>query len=96
MDRLRNVRFTRAVKFDYCVLSSAELRAMVDAVRRQDALDPGVTRPLVAIGHTKDLTDIDTVKQLLAYLDEHAIPVSGFEALCAGAGPGPSLEIDAT
>lgn len=85
LDRLRNVRLTRAVKFDYCVLSADELTAMLDAARRQDVQDPAVLRPLVAIGHTKDLTDLETVKRLLGYLDKHSIPDSGFEPFCVAA-----------
>ena len=66
------------MKFDFCVLSFDEMTAMIESVRRQDEQDPAVLRPLVAIGHTKDLIDLDVVQRLLGYLEQRRIPVSTF------------------
>ena len=92
VDRLRNVRFHRAVKLDFCVLSFDELTAMIEAVRRQDEQDPTVLRPLVAIGHTKDLIDMEVVDRLLGYLNHLRIPVSSFGRVCSQCGVAPRQE----
>ena len=92
VDRLRNVRLRRAVKFDFCVLSFEEMTAMIESVRRQDEQDPAVLRPLVAIGHTKDLIDLDVVQRLLGYLEQQRIPVSTFAQVGSHYGVPPRRE----
>jgi hypothetical protein len=92
MDRLRDVRLYRAAKFDYCVLSFDEMKAMIDVVRREDEGDPAALRPLVAIGHTKDLVDLDTVERVLGYLEQLHIPVKGFGGVCTVCGLGSPVE----
>ena len=47
-------------------------------------------RPIVAIGHAKDLVDIDTVERFLDTLLERGIPVSTLQDVypkCAAAPP---------
>ena len=78
IDRLRDVQLYRAIKFDYCAMRFDEMRSMIDSARRQDDGDPAIMRPLVAIGHTKDLVDLKAVKQLLDYLESVRIPISTF------------------
>ena len=56
-----------------------ELTHIVDTVILEDRKHPTSFRPLVAIGHTKDLIDLETVEAFLAYLDEKGIAVSTFE-----------------
>ncbi len=90
LDRLRGFTWRRAVKFDYCVLEFKELEAMLEAARREDERDASTYRPVVAIGHTKDLLDLGVVERLLEYLDRHHIEVSTFEGVrrrCSEAGP---------
>lgn len=68
-------------KLDFCRMTLSELTAMVDRVIRQDKKNPEVYRPLVAIGHTKDLVDFDTIEQFLQFLRTNDIAVRTFEAV---------------
>ena len=58
-----------------------ELTSMMDRVIREDREDPASFRPVVAIGHTKDLSDPETVDAFLSYLHKHGLPVSTFESI---------------
>ena len=69
-------RLRRPLKFDYCAMTTHEIARMLECVMREDRDDPASYRPLVAIGHTKDLVDYETVASLLSYLKENGIPVS--------------------
>ena len=80
ISRLRDrLRFLYPLKFDFCRMTLDELTRTVDGVIQEDRLDPKTIRPIVAIGHTKDLVDFDTVERFLTYLDMKGIPVSTFE-----------------
>jgi hypothetical protein len=50
---------------------------MIDDVIREDQQDPTSFRPLVAIGHTKDLIDLESIESLLAYLHYKCITITG-------------------
>ena len=52
---------------------------MVDRVIREDQQNPTSFRPIVAIGHTKDLVDFETVESFLSYLEKKGIKVSTFQ-----------------
>jgi hypothetical protein len=65
-------------KLDFCRMSLGELTFVLDKIMREDRAAPEVFRPVVAIGHTKDLTDFDTVDSLLSYLKANGIAVSTF------------------
>jgi hypothetical protein len=56
-----------------------ELIRMMDLVIREDEKNPTSFRPIVAIGHTKDLVDFETVESFLAYIERKGIGVSTFE-----------------
>jgi hypothetical protein len=81
LSRLRDALRRQPLKLDFCQMSIRELTRMFDRVVREDEQDPASFRPVVAIGHTKDLTDFDTVEAFLAYLDRRGIAVSTFEAV---------------
>lgn len=77
--RIRDfIRFRHPLKLDFCRMTSDELRQMVDTVLAEDKEDPDTFRPLVAIGHTKDLKGTRTTEFLLKYLKSNGIPVSLF------------------
>lgn len=67
------------LKLDFCRMTLDELTRMMDAVIREDQKDPTPFRPIVAIGHTKDLVDFETVESFLSYLEKKRIRVSTFE-----------------
>ena len=75
LDRLR---WKYPLKFDICRMEITELESMFDEVIRADQKSPDSLKPLVAIGHTKDLVDFDTIETFLAYLKQNGIKVSTF------------------
>jgi Fe-S oxidoreductase len=56
-----------------------ELTRMADKVVQADRQSPGRFKPLVAIGHTKDLVDFETVKDFLSYLRQKGVTISTFK-----------------
>lgn len=76
LDRLR---FRQPLKFDFCRMTITELTNMVDRIIREDEADTASFRPIVAIGHTKDLVDFQTVESFLVYLSKKGIRSSTFE-----------------
>ena len=72
-------RLQYPLKFDFCRMRFDELKKMVDAVIRKGQEDPTSFQPVVAIGHTKDLVDFETVGAFLSYLNKKGIKVSTFE-----------------
>lgn len=75
--RLRDfLRPRYPLKFDFCRMTLAEMTAMIERALRTDARSPEVFKPLVAIGHSKDLVDLDAVEALLRWLKARGISVS--------------------
>ena len=71
-------RFWYPLKLDFCRMTLDELTSMMDKVIREDREDPTVFRPIVAIGHTKGLSDFTTVESFLRFLRERGITISTF------------------
>ncbi len=74
-------RFQYPLKLDFCRMTLNELTSMMNEVIREDKQDPKTVRPIVAIGHTKDLVDFSTIKSFLTYLRHRNIPVSTLEGV---------------
>jgi len=70
------LRFLYPLKLDFCRLTLAELTRMVDRAFQEDKRNPADFWPLVAIGHTKDLVDLETVEGFLSFLRKKEIPIS--------------------
>ncbi len=80
INRLRDfLRFRQPLKLDYCRMTMDELTGMMDKIIQDDARDPISFKPIVAIGHTKDLEDFETVGKFLSYLKQNNIKVSTFK-----------------
>jgi hypothetical protein len=80
VNRLRDLfRIRYPLKLDFCRMTFDELRAGLEAMIREDRKSPALFKPVVAIGHTKDLTDFDTVTRFLSFLKDSGIKVSTFE-----------------
>lgn len=78
--RLRDfLRYWYPLKLDFCRMTLSHLRSMIDRVVQADRADPGAYRPIVAIGHTKDLNGVETIDAFLRYLIESKIRVATFE-----------------
>lgn len=72
------LRLFYPLKLDFCRMTLKQLTSMIARVIREDREHPEVYRPLVAIGHTKDLVDLGTVDSVLSFLTANRIPVSTF------------------
>ncbi len=72
------MRFRHPLKLDFCCMTINELTQMMDTVGHEDQQDPTSVRPIVAIGHTKELSDLTTVDSFLSYLEQNQIAVSTF------------------
>ena len=77
------VRFWHPLKLDFCRMTIDELTRMVDTVIKEDQQDPTTFKPLVAIGHTKDLVDFETVELFLSYLKRRGIAIVTFHDVYA-------------
>jgi hypothetical protein len=74
------VRFRYPLKLDFTRMTLNELTSMMIRIIREDRTQPGQYRPIVAIGHTKDLSDPQTVDDFLAFLRANGIAISTFQA----------------
>lgn len=74
------MRFRYPRKFDFCRMTLYELTLMIDRIMHEDRKAPEIYRPLVAIGHTKDLTDLQTVDAFLSFLQSRGVSSTTFEA----------------
>lgn len=72
-------RFRYPLKFDFCRMTLDELIAMINGIIKLDRREPSTFKPIVAIGHTKDLADIETIDTFLSYLNQKHIPISTFK-----------------
>jgi hypothetical protein len=82
LNRLRDyLRPRYPLKLDFCRMTIDELTRMMSTLIAEDRKQPELFRPVVAIGHTKDLVDVEAVSAFLGYLQEHDITVSTFEEI---------------
>lgn len=72
------------LKLDFCRMGPKEFKALIDIEIKRDRLDPGKQRPIVAIGHTKDLVDLETIDFALHYLMSHGATITTFKGLAEG------------
>lgn len=83
LNRLLDIlRFRHPLKFDFCRMTISELTHMIDRIIQEDKKSPATFKPIVAIGHTKELVDFETVESFLLYLNSKGIAVSTFEEVC--------------
>lgn len=75
------LRWYHPLKFDFCRMTLKELISLMERAMSEEQKDSAVYRPMVAIGHTKDLVDFDTVGAFLEYLRNKGIGISTFDAV---------------
>lgn len=81
-NRMRDfLRFRYPLKFDFCRMTLDELTSMIGTVIEKDRQDPAVYRPLVAIGHTKDLAEPQVVDNFLSFLRANGVGVATFTSV---------------
>jgi hypothetical protein len=85
------MRFRHPLKLDFCRMTRSELVAVMEMVIDQDKRTPDVFKPIVAIGHTKDLTDFQTIRDFLAWLKSRNIRISTFEDIVEKCEPNNSF-----
>lgn len=68
-------------KLDFCRMTERELKETMEVILKEDRKSASIYKPIVAIGHTKDLMDIKPVEFLLKYLFDNRIPVSTFSQI---------------
>jgi len=72
------LRIRHPMKLDFSRLDAEEMILILDQEMKKDQKNPTLYRPIVAIGHTKDLADLSTVESFLSYLQNNGISVSTF------------------
>jgi len=82
LDRVLDLmRLRHPLKFDFCRMTLDELISTVDTAIHEDRKTPAQFKPIVAIGHTKDLVDFGTIETFLAWLKSKKIPISTLEGV---------------
>jgi hypothetical protein len=74
-------RLRYPMKFDFCRMTLSEMTRMFDRVIAADRRDPHTYKPIVAIGHSKDLVDFEAIANFLDYLDQRGIKVCTFKTV---------------
>ena len=81
-NRVRDLmRWSYPLKLDFCRMVPDELIGMMEQIIRDDRATPECYKPIVAIGHTKDLVDFDTVATFLSYLRSKQIKTNDFNGV---------------
>jgi hypothetical protein len=62
-------------------MSFIEMKKIIDSLFAEDILTPGTYKPIVLIGHTKELRDFNSIKQTLDYLKEKNAKVLTFREI---------------
>ena len=73
------LHFRQPIKFDFCRLTLDEMIRLVEYEVMKDKENPLEYRPIIAIGHTKDLIDLNTISSFLSYLKKKGIIISTFD-----------------
>jgi hypothetical protein len=72
-------RLQQPLKLDFCRMTIEELTGMMDNILHQDGLTPNDYKPVVAIGHTKDLIDFDTLNYFISHLKKSGVKITTFK-----------------
>jgi hypothetical protein len=78
-------RFNHPLKFDFCRMTLPELAGTMETVIHSTPTDQH--RPIVAIGHTKDLEDFEAIQAFLSFLRQQSIGTTTFREMLAEWNP---------
>ena len=82
LERLTDfIRIKQPLKLDFCRMTLDELKGILNHVIKEDRNEPDSFKPIVLIGHSKDLTDFNTVEHCLQFLQNKNIGISTFEKI---------------
>jgi len=73
------LRLCHPMKLDFCRLTIKELVGMFEKELEKDRKNRGLFRPIVAIGHTKELVNLETVDLFLTYLENSRVAITTFD-----------------
>jgi hypothetical protein len=76
---LAGIRYPR--KLDYCRMTHRELQSAIRRITDEDSKTPELYKPIVAIGHSKDLVDFAGVRLLISELKANDVPISDFRSV---------------
>lgn len=86
--RLRDyARPVYPLKFDFCRMTADEMTRMVRHLIAVDRQSPDTFKPMVAIGHTKDLVDLGSIEAFLGFLRNEGIRVATLASMAARCQP---------
>jgi len=80
---LDKIRFLYPRKLDFCRMNFSEMSSTINEIIKEDLNSPDLYKPIVLIGHSKDLIYLDHVKALLDFLRKNSIPVTTFQGTLA-------------
>ena len=75
------LRLHHPLKLDFSRMTMRELTHLLGREIQLDKKKPDLFRPVIAIGHTKDLIDFETVDIFLGFLRGKNIPISTFREI---------------
>jgi hypothetical protein len=75
------LRLRQPLKFDFCRMTFNELVSTMEMAIREDEKSPKLLKPIVAIGHTKDLVDFSTIREFLSWVRMKGIRVSTLKSV---------------
>ena len=76
---LYKIRFKYPQKFDFTKMTFTELRNMLDNLIMIDSASKDILRPVVLIGHSKNLIDSHTIEKFLKYVKNKKIEITTFK-----------------
>ncbi len=74
-------RLTYPRKLDFCRMSYDEMQSVMAKVIHEDKATPQEVKTIVAIGHSKDLVDFDSISRFLSYLNKQKVAVTTFQQI---------------
>lgn len=75
------LRFLHPMKLDFCRMNSDDIASVMTRIIQEDSADQHSFRPIVLIGHTKELNDLETVDSALSFLRQKKIVISTFDEI---------------
>jgi hypothetical protein len=72
------LRFRYPQKLDYCFMKPSDIVSIIDLLKAEDKKQPDVYKPIVLIGHTKNLVSLNCLDIILKYLKKGGYEVTTF------------------
>ena len=76
---LDKIRFKYPQKYDFAKMTFTELKNMLDKLIMIDSDSKDIVKPIVLIGHSKNLIDLNTIEKFLKYVKNNKISITTFK-----------------